>query len=120
MAFIDDFRVRFPEIPTTNVDTYIPRIEPELPCFYFATYNTGNECDDTILLYVAAHLLTLEVQAQTNNASKKDVVSKSVGNVSITYGAVAATDNTVFYNSTVYGQRALQIMKNNSVGGFFV
>lgn len=117
MAYIDDFKARFPEFDETTVDTYIPLISPSFPCFYGAIYGVGG-CNDQVLLLLGAHLLTLEMRA--GSGALKDVASRGVDGVSVSYTNWANyNSNDAFFNTTKYGQRYLQITKRNN-GAIFV
>ena len=119
MAFIDDFKARFPEIPTATVDTYFPLNENTYKCYFNALYVgvTGN-CDDEAILLLMAHLITID--SASGSSSKKDAVSKSVDGVSVSFATPATTNqNDLFFMSTKYGQRYLQIRAFN-FGGVFV
>lgn len=121
MAFIDDFKTRFPEFAVAEVDNRLPRIEPTLSCYYGGVYGS-DDCEDEIILLLAAHLFVFETEA---NAGKTGTVrspaSKSVGNVSISYTDIAnPSANRKFFHTTTYGQRYLQATARNAPAGLFV
>ena len=119
MAFIDDFKTRFPEILETTVDKYFPLNENTYKCYFNAAYTgTVGNCDDEAILLLMAHLITID--SKSGSSSKKDAVSKSVDGVSVSYATPAVTNqNDIFFMSTKYGQRYLQI-RAFSFGGVFV
>lgn len=119
MAFIDDFKARFPEILEATVDTYFPLNENTYQCYFNAEYTgTSGNCDDEAILLLMAHLITID--SASGSSSKKDAISKSVDGVSVSYTAPAVTNqNDIFFMSTKYGQRYLQI-RAFSFGGVFV
>lgn len=119
MAFIDDFKARFPEIPTARVDTYFPLNENTYRCYFNALYTgvTGN-CNDEAILLLMAHLITID--SQKGSSAKKDVTSKSADGVSVSFATPATINsNDIFFMSTSYGQRYMQIRAFN-FGGHFV
>jgi len=100
MALIDDFKTRFPEFADSVVDQYIPILEPVWPCYYGRAYV---ECNKEAILNLIAHLITINSSA--SSAPAKDVASKSVGSVSVSYVATqSASELFTFFNSTKYGQ----------------
>jgi len=119
MAFIDDFKTRFPEIPEATVDKYFPLNENTYQCYFNALYvGVAGNCNDEAILLLMAHLITID--SKTGTSSKKDAVSKSVDGVSISYAVPTSTNqNDIFFMSTSYGQRYLQIRAFN-FGGVFV
>lgn len=115
MPTTEQFKTRFPEFSSVE-DSKVAAVDAQWPCYYGAKFGVST-CDDEIILLVMAHLLTFETT--TSAASKKELASKSVGSVSLSYNLTSATETSEFYNTTKYGQRALMLMRNNS-GGFFV
>ena len=100
MALIDDFKTRFPEIAGSVVDQYLPILEPVWPCYYGRPYE---ECNKEAILNLIAHLVTVNSSASSSPA--KEVASKSVGSVSVSYVATqSASELFNFFNSTKYGQ----------------
>lgn len=116
MALIDDFKVRFPEFNVSDVDTYIPILEPTWPCYYGGTYEG---CGVEIVLNLVAHLLVSELS--DDSSSLKSTQSQSVGNVSVSYapGVQSTSMRDDWLRSTKYGQRYLMLTRSRQ-GGFFV
>lgn len=117
MAILDDFKARFPEIPTAQADTYIPILEEVWPCYYGGSYT--DKCGKEIVLNLLAHMLVSEVS--TGSATVQTVASKSVGSVSVSYStAFAATsERNGWLGTTKYGLRYLMLTRGR-VGAFFV
>ena len=116
MALIDDFKARFPEFSTAVVDQFLPLLEPVWPCYYGGSYD--DDCDKEIILQMLAHLIVGE--SASSAAAVKDVASKSVGSVSVSYNsASSSSDTSLFWSTTKYGQRYLLLTNNNS-GAYFV
>lgn len=102
MSLKDDFKARFPEFDGQQVDAAFPGLESLWPCLYGATYEGNGTCDDNAILYLNAHLFTVEQSKGPAFTSS----SKSVGSVSVTKlinDSMSAQDS--FYNSTKYGQK---------------
>jgi hypothetical protein len=118
MAFIDDFKARFPEIATATVDIYFPINENTYQCYFNAAYAGDGNCNDEAILLLMAHLVTID--SSKGSSSKKDATAKSVDGVSVSFATpAAANQNDMFFMSTKYGQRYLQI-RAFSFGGVFV
>jgi hypothetical protein len=118
MALIDDFKTRFPEFTTSQVDEYLPELESVYQYYYGAVYGS-NECDDEIILNLLAHLMVTSSLNSTSTPSQ-GVASQSVGSVSVSYLATPTNNrNDVFFMSTKYGQMYLQLTSKN-MGGYFV
>ncbi|MBL3520300.1 DUF4054 domain-containing protein [Arcobacter lanthieri] len=121
MAMIDDFKAKFPMIPTATVDTYFPLFQDNYKCYYGADYGV-NPCDDEAILYLIAHLITVTNQTALTGASPNfAVASESVDGVSTSYfmGNGNTNLNDSFFLSTVYGQIFKQLISKN-IGAFFV
>lgn len=118
MAFIDDFKTKFPEFDTAKVDSYFATSENDYQCYFGAIYQGNGECDDQAILMLQAHLFVLS--EKTGTSALKDTASKSVDGVSVSYVAPATTSQSdAFFSSTKYGQRYMQIRAFN-FGGCFV
>jgi hypothetical protein len=118
MALIDDFKTRFPEFDTSDVDTYLPGLESVYQCYHGATYGTA-ECDDEIILNLLAHLMVTS-SLNSSTTPSQGVASESVGSVSVSYLTIPINSrNDVFFMSTKYGQMYLQLTAKNA-GGYFV
>lgn len=115
MTIIVDFKARFPEFDETVVDTYLPTLIDVYPCYYVGEY-TG--CGVEIILNLLAHMLVQETSS--GSASLKDESSKSVGNVSVSFGlAETKMERNAWFRSTRYGMRYLILTAHNH-GGVFV
>lgn len=102
------FRVRFPEFvgeTDARINLYI-----DDACEIFA-------CCETPILYLAAHLLTLDNASDigvagsggVNDGGNGVVASEAVGAVNTSYKNVAdANTKDVFYETTPYGRRYIQ------------
>jgi hypothetical protein len=114
---IDDLKAKFPNIDPTVIDTYFPLYETTYTCYYGASYGSNN-CDDEIILFLLAHLITI---ADTNpfGESIKQVGSESVGGVSTSYIANALDNNDKFFTSTLYGQQ-YKLLTSKNMGMYFV
>ena len=118
MAFIDDFKAKFPEFDTTAVDTYFATSEDDYKCYYGANYVGTGTCDDQAILMLQAHLFV--VNDKSGTAPSKDAVSKAVDGVSVSFATPATNSQSdIFFMSTKYGQRYLQLIAHN-FGGVFV
>jgi len=118
MAFIDDFKTRFPEIDIATVDTYFPINETTYQCYFGAVYIGDGNCNDEAILQLMAHLITID--SNSGSSSLKDKSSQGVDGVSVSFNSVPVTSqNDAFFMSTKYGQRYLQLRAHH-FGGFFV
>ena len=117
MAVAANFKTRFPEFETATVDQYIPILEPVWPCYWGGRYD--EPCGQEIVLNLLAHLITVEISAGSENV--KTALSKSVGNVSISYsqGYAPTSERNAWLKTTKYGARYLWLTSRNA-GGFFV
>lgn len=117
MALIDDFKTRFPEFDTADVDARLPNLETVYDCYYGGVYGVLS-CDDEIILNLLAHLLVSEIQV--SKGADMAVTSESVGSVSRSFAVPqSASNNYAFFGSTKYGQRYLQLIAKNT-GAYFV
>lgn len=115
MAMIDDFKTKFPMIPTEKVNEYFPMFETTYKCYYGAEYGS-NACDDAAILYLIAHLITTTQQSSLTGATPNfAVASESVDGVSTSYfmGNGNTSLNDSFFLSTIYGQIYLQLISKN-------
>lgn len=121
MAMVDDFKTRFPEFDSDNVDELFPLIEDDLPLFYGADYG-NNDFDDRVLLMLTAHLFALETKSNAGKTgANNEIASKSTGNVSVSYNLPTdSSSSRLFFSTTAYGQRFLIMIKRNAPGGLFV
>jgi hypothetical protein len=114
MALLDDFKARFPEIDPALADTLVPIYEATYNCYYGGSYLI--DCDKEAILLLIAHMVTTDPSytGSGSAAPSKDVASKSVGSVSVSYSAGSTgSDLKVWLNSTRYGQLFLMITSNN-------
>lgn len=116
MALIDDFKTRFTEFETSDVDTHIPILEAVYPAYYNAVYDATNAVIKEAILNLLAHLLTAELDTDTDAA--RPVSSQSVGSVSVSYEARSGGGGTLYdaFNTTKYGQRFLVLIANHYGG----
>lgn len=114
---IDDLKAKFPNIDPTVIDTYFPLYETTYTCYYGALY--GNDvCDNEIILYLLAHLITT-AEGYSSGDTIKQVGSESVGGVSVSYVANALDNNEKFFTSTLYGQQ-YKLLTSKNMGMYFV
>ncbi len=114
MSILDDFKARFPEIDPTKADAIVPRYENIWPCYYGGSYS--NPCDQEAVLLLMAHLVVTDPSytGGSSSAPNRSVASKAVGSVSVSYDAVESGSNqTVWFNSTRYGQLFLVVTAKN-------
>jgi len=114
---VDDLIAKFPDIDQTIIYKYFPMYENTYSCYYNANYGS-NKCDDEVILHLLAHLIV------TANNTKGgipvyQVASESVGNVSVSYVPTPLNSGDSFFQSTIYGQTFLMLIKKNQ-GCYFV
>ena len=112
MAVINDFKSRFTEFNTSDIDTYLPALIEEYPFFYGGDYDESDN-EKFIILYLLAHLLKGEIVSQSNSDPDKIESSKSVGSVSVSYFNGQYNDQDEFFMTTRYGQRYLRLISKN-------
>ena len=116
MSILEDFKAKFPEFDETIVDEQLPALIDMYQCIYCAEYGV-NDCDDQAILYLLAHLLSLQTTGNSGNFAS----SKSDGDVSISYALPTTyTGNQLYYMSSKYGVTFWQLTNKNAQGGFFV
>jgi hypothetical protein len=117
VAFVDDFKARFPEFDTAQVDALVPTLEGVYPCYTGWTYE--GVCGKEIVLQLVAHLFVIETSSGPSNVRTTD--SKTVGNVSVSYsgGYQGDSKDWDFFSSTKYGKRYLFLIEGNG-GAVFV
>lgn len=116
MSLQDDFKARFPEFDDQAVDAAWAGLEACWPCIYGASYQGDESCTDQAILFLVAHLFTVD----QSNGPAFTSSSKSVGSVSVTKlidSNMSAQDS--FYNSTKYGQK-FKLMTQFRQGACFV
>ncbi|QEO57566.1 DUF4054 domain-containing protein [Francisella marina] len=123
MSLIVDFKARFPEFNTTDVDNILPFLIDEYRLYYDADYGVGIARDDVIIRFLLAHLLSQEIAiASGNTGADRLESSRSVGDVSVSYEPLANAMGRLFmsFPTTKYGQRFLDMINSYSGAGFFV
>lgn len=114
-----DFEARFPEFTTAVLDAHYTNNANIYCCYYNKPYDVDS-CDDEAILLIIAHLIIIDKKASTSSGTVKDVASKSVEGVSTSYVVNSTNSSTdLFFNSTTYGQRFLQLTRFNH-GAVFV
>lgn len=109
MALIDDFKARFTEFDTAVVDASLPALILEYPAFYGGEYDDGSSDDDRAILYLLAHLLSIEVNAGTSGAPALLASSQTVGSVSVSFASGSTAWSAGWFETTWYGQRFWRI-----------
>jgi len=120
MSLLDDFKERFKNDSKLDLDAIEAdwdSLDPEWYCYYCCEYGQ-NPCDDEAIFNLIAHLWLLESSSKTSPI--KSTQSKSVGSVSVSYTpSNDNSNNTLFYSTSIYGQRFLRLIMGNR-GGYFV
>ena len=115
MSLQTDFETKFTEFSAENITDYFTLLESTYPCLYGATYG-DSDCDDQVILYLMAHLMSLQVSGKSGNFA----TSKSDGDVSVSYATpTTMSERYLFYSSTKYGVMFLQLTQKN-IGAVFV
>ena len=113
------FENRFPEFTSEILDAHYTS-NANIFCCYFSKSYGADTCSDEAILLIIAHLITIDQKATNSSGTIKDVASKSVEGVSISYNVSSTNSSSdLFFNSTTYGQRFLQLTRFNH-GGVFV
>ena len=114
MAVIDDFKTRFPEFSTADVNTYLPTQIGLWEYYWGGLYeDEGVE----VVLNLLAHLLVQEISA--GSGALKDEASKSVGSISVSFNLKTDSERALWFRATKYGMRFLLLTMHNH-GGHFV
>jgi hypothetical protein len=110
MTIQTDFEARFP---------LIPWVEEVASTWIYYTCLQYSDSTKEAILNLIAHLLTLA--SLPGSGSSRNVASKSVGSVSVSYEASAAQSSNLasWYNTTRYGQVYL-MLTGRRVGARFV
>lgn len=110
MSIQDDFEARFP---------LIPWVEEIASTWIYYTCLQYSDSTKEAILNLIAHLLTLA--ALPGTGSSRNVASKSVGSVSVSYEASATQSSNLasWYNTTRYGQ-VYWMLTGRRVGARFV
>lgn len=109
MTIQADFEARFPTI------TWVEAIASTWTAYACLAYSDSTK---EAILNLIAHLLVVDAMPGTGAARTAE--SKSVGSVSVSYGAATSGSNMAsFFNSTRYGQ-TYWMLTGRQVGAFFV
>jgi len=115
MPTTTDFKNRFTEFSA------IPdaRIQLFLDDSALIVSNNWGSLRDLGILYLTAHYVAVANITDTGSTSSpKNIASKSVEGVSVTYGTTEATESKYsYYDSTSYGKRYLSLMRQVGIGG---
>lgn len=109
MAFIDDFKARFPEFNASVVDERVPIFENVWPSYFTGDYAVVT--DREAILNLVAHLITMDQSAGSGGATAAgNIASKSVGNVSVSYNTASDQSSLRdFFGGTKYGMNFLLV-----------
>lgn len=118
MSLLADFKARYTQFDSAQVDVAWPAIDPAYLCYYGVEYGSGSSCDDETILVLCAHLFTL--QGASSNSPRLAETSKSVGSVSVSYGAGEFDSFNSFFMSSRYGQQFLQMTSSQAQGAVFI
>lgn len=111
MSIQDDFEARFPAIPW---------VEAVASSWVYYTCLQYSEATREAILNLIAHLLTLASRPGGGATSSRNVASKSVGSVSVSYEASTSSGNLgAWYGTTGYGQ-IYWMLTGRRVGARFV
>ena len=120
MSLLDDFKTRFendPKLDLALIEADWASLDPIWNCYYCFEYGQ-NACTDEAIFNLIAHLWLAENATKT--APIKSAASKSVGSVSVSYTpSNDSSNNTLFYSTSIYGQRFLRIASQR-MGGYVV
>ena len=110
MTIQNDFEARFP---------LIPWVEEISSTWTYYTCLQYSDLTKEATLNLIAHLLTLA--ALPGSSSSRNVASKSVGNVTVSYetSATQPSNQASWYNTTRYGQ-VYWLLTGRRVGACFV
>ena len=115
MPTISDFKNRFPEFNTID-DT---RIQLFLDDSDLMVSTKWGKLRKLGILYLTAHNLAVSQITDTGvTSSPKNIASKSVEGVSVTYESGSPMDSKYnYFNTTSYGKRYIELKMQISVGG---
>ena len=117
MARIDDFKARFPKFDVAVVDSLFPIVEPLAVNYYGGDYD-DSPLEREIFMQLYAHMITLE--NSEGSGSVRNVSSKAVGSVNISYEASQADMGRLgWFNTTRYGQQFIFLTSTHH-GAIFV
>ena len=113
------FESRFPEFSAEVLDKYFDNALNEYQCYYSQSC-LDDSCSDLAACMVVAHLIVID---NTTSASPlKDVASRAVDGVSISYiqsTKANPSDTNLFFSTTKYGKRFLQLTSGCGYGAVF-
>lgn len=118
---VDSFRIRFPQFESQSdarIELMISDAAKQVGESYWGDlYNQG-------VSYLAAHLLATEMQAfggsGSINGGAHALASRRVGDVSVSFAVSNQDHQSSFYNSTIYGQKYLTLLKSLGMGAVAV
>lgn len=115
MSTTTDFKTRFPEFTATDD----ARIQLFLNDSALVVSDKWGALRDIGILYLSAHLLAVsQLTDSGSTSSPKNIVSKSVEGVSVSYSGGDTTESKYsFYDTTSYGKRYLSLMRQIGTGG---
>jgi len=120
MSLLDDFKVRFANDKKLNlaaIEADWASLDPIWNCYYCFDYGQ-NACTDEAIFNLIAHLWIVESKSKASPI--KSIASKSVAALSTSYTpGNDSSSNTLFYSTSIYGQRFMRIASQR-MGGFFV
>lgn len=114
------FDARFPDFNSAISDKYFDIALNEYECYY-SNSCPNDGCNDAAVLQAIAHLITMD--SKTSSSAIKDKTSQSADGVAVAFQGNYGdnpSDNQLFWGSTKYGQRFLQLTKGCGYGAFFV
>lgn len=112
MSIQDDFEARFPSIP------WVEEIASTWVSYTCLQYSDATK---EAILNLIAHLLTLASRPGGGGSSSRNVASKTVGSVSVSYEASASVGSNLgaWFSTTGYGQ-VYWMLTGRRVGARFV
>ena len=109
-----EFRARFPEFANTSdttIDIYIQDAE------IMVIESRWGQLFKMGVAYLSAHYLSLALKsANGKSGAVNQVASKSVEGVSVSYTTSQGTITEDYYQSTIYGQRYLNLLSQVGIG----
>lgn len=106
MSLNSDFKKKFPQFSSEDVDNNFESIVAEYPCFYNKVYG-DNDCNDQAILYLLAHLLNSTLVSSTSSGATGVESSRSADGVSKSFdtSSTGNSESNSFWLSSVYGQK---------------
>lgn len=119
MLIEEDFKNKFKEFSSEQLEN-LPTLIDIYQCIFNYDYDTTNSCNKKAILYLLAHLLTINYNPSYNGIGSRNTTGMSVGNVSISFSDFSNPSKlTDFFGNTLYGQIFLMLI-NNRIGAIFV